>query len=80
MKQTVEMNELIPGGLRVWWRKLISLTVEMCRKVEMNGWRFLRKVEIDVEGFYTGRWKNNLGGGDNRKTVMEICSPVRLSV
>ena len=24
----------------------------MYRKVEMNGWRDLGKVEIDVEGFY----------------------------
>ena len=51
MKQTVEMNEFITGGLRGWWRNLISLTVEMYRKVEMNGWRYTEKVEIDVEGF-----------------------------
>ena len=34
-------------------------------------------MEIDV---YTGRWSNNLGGGDNRETIMENMQPFRLLV
>ena len=31
-------------------------------------------MEIDVEGFWTGRWQNKLGGGDNRETIMKYAA------
>ena len=33
------------------------------------------KVEIDVEGSWAGRRQTNLGGGDNRETIMKYAAP-----
>ena len=38
----------------------------MNEKVEMNGIETNEKVEIDYGEDITGRWTENLGGGDNR--------------
>ena len=32
------------------------------------------KVEIDVEGSWAGRRQINLGGGDNRETIMKYAA------
>ena len=37
------------------------------RKVEMNKWRNLGKVKVEVEGFELVQGTKNLGGGDNRE-------------
>ena len=70
----MEMYEIITGDLHVWWREMKSLTVVMYERWRCTGWRYTEKVELDVEGFYTGRWKNNLGGGDNRETIIKYAA------
>ena len=47
----MEKVEINIGDLHGWRREKRSLTVVMHRKVEMNEWRNLGKVEIEAEGF-----------------------------
>ena len=56
----------------------------MFGKVEINKVEINKKggdrhetVEIDM---WTGGWNNNLGGGDNRETIMNNIQPYRLLV